>query len=226
MSMFTEIEGKCISFSGDNVWPPDFTPNIIYRNRVGRKSHQITAKLYRRLSPEVLCTGHGLFTDVRPEVYETFYENAKRLTKHFEMLLPAGSGAIGIEPAWIRIVPYQIPVRSGDTATVAVNIHNPLDKQASIRYRWMLPSGWTAKPAEQEITLSADETSNQKIAITVPDSFKINFPKQAITLDVTLDDNYLGQIAEAVAEFTPFGPAGAVHPPRLNKNCPEPPSYR
>lgn len=216
MSMFTKIEGKRIAFSGDNVWPSDFIPNIIYRNHVGKKSHQKTAKLYRKHQPELLCTGHGLFSDFDPDAYQTFCENSERLSGHFETLLPADTGVIGIEPAWIRIVPYQIPVRPGGTSTVAVQIHNPLEKQASIRYRWMLPSGWTARPAEQEITLSADETSYQKIVIDVPDSFKINFPKQAITLDVTLDENHLGQIAEAVAEFAPYGPAGA-RCPNLNR---------
>ena len=180
MSMFTEIEGKCIAFSGDNVWRPDFVPNIIYRNRVGRESHQVTAKLYRERKPEVLCTGHGLVTDVPPENFDTFYKNSKRLTEHFEMLLPTGSGIAGIEPAWIRIVPYQFPVRSGSTTTVAVQIHNPLENIAEISYRWVLPSGWIAAPAERKEALAPEEISNQKTGISVPDAFKNRFPKQAI----------------------------------------------
>ena len=212
MSMFTEIEGKTIAFSGDNVWPPGFIPNVVYRNHLDRESHQKTAKLFRDRRPDVLCTGHGIYEDIPPESYEKFPENAKRLSVLFDTLLPAGSGLTGIDPTWIRIVPYQFQVRYGAASSVNVEIKNPFERETAIEISWVLPAGWTATRATHVFALGVNGIVRKDFRILLPEATEVcknQFPKRAITLDVVIDGVQVGQIAEAVAEFAPYGPAGA-----------------
>jgi hypothetical protein len=245
MSMFTEIDGKRIAFSGDNVWPPDFTPSLIYRNHVHRGSHQITARLYREYRPEVLCSGHGLHINVPPEGYDQFYANARELTELFERLLPEDSGLLGLDPGWIQIYPYQSAAAPGGSVAVEVRARSPLEGPAVLEFSWVLPDGWSATPPAGSLEIAGtrdskagqdgkgrkvgDEASERlsSVATTapgtgaapavrlpctvrIPDGYEVRFPKQAIALEVTLNGQPMGQIAEAVFEFRPYGSAGAA----------------
>jgi len=210
MSMFTEMDGKRIAFSGDNIWPPDFLPSLIYRNHVHRTSHQITAKLYGEYRPEVLCSGHGLFTNVPAEGYDMFLANSRRLTELFDTLLPEGSGTLGVEPSWIQIYPYQIAAAAGKKLEARVRVKNPVPRKAKVKFRWVLPESWGARPAAGEIELGEGERREMPFELEIPAGWEATFPKQALALDVTLDGRHLGQVAEAVVEFRRYGPTGAA----------------
>jgi len=207
--MFTKLDGKRIAFSGDNVWPPMFIPSLIYRNHVHRTSHQITAKLYKTYRPEVLCSGHGLFTNVAPEGYDMFFSNTERLTELFGELLPEDSGTTGIEPSWFQIYPYQSHGEPGDTLSYEVRISNPLDHEVSVAYQWKLPVGWVADPTADTILMQAGATVRRRASIAIPESWEFTMPKQLITCDIILGDRAAGELAEAVVENRPYGPAGA-----------------
>lgn len=209
MSMFTEMDGKRIAFSGDNVWPPEFLPSLIYRNHVHRTSHQITAELYSEYRPQVLCSGHGLFTNVAPEGYDLFLSNARRLTELFDVLLPEKSGTLGLEPSWIRIYPYQIAAEPGTAVNGEVRIRNPLPRGAAVEYRWVVPNGWKVEPASGAATLTEGKAEKRPFRLVVPPDYETRYPKQAVALDVTLNGRALGQITEGVVEFRRYGPAGA-----------------
>ena len=209
MSMFTSIDGKRIAFSGDNVWPPDFVPSLIYRNHVHRTSHQITARLYQEYRPNVLCSGHGLFTNVAPEGYDLFLSNAQKLTELFGQLLPEDSGVLGLEPSWVQIYPYQIAGARGATVRVKVRIRNPLEKSAEVAVSWVLPDSWGATPADASINLDAEARQSLDFSIEIPSDYAFAQPKTAIAVDVSLNGRQLGQIAEAVVEHRRYGPAGA-----------------
>ena len=210
MSMFTTLDGKRLAFSGDNVWPPDFVPSLIYRNHVHRTSHQITARLYREYRPEVLCSGHGLFTNVAPEGYDQFFANAEKLTALFADLLPAESGILGLEPSWIQIYPYQIAAAPGTVAAVQVRIRNPVDKPADVLVAWVLPESWLVSPSEGRVGLDRGAGENLDFRIKIPAEYRFTQTKKAIALDVCLNGKQMGQLVEAVIECQRYGPAGAL----------------
>ena len=125
---------------------PGFVPSLIYRNHVHRTSHQITARLFREYRPEVLCSGHGLSTNVAPEGYDLFLANTEKLTALFDKLLPAESGILGIEPSWIQIYPYQMAGNPGEILRGEVRVRNPLPRTAKVEWTWTLP-GWVGGKA-------------------------------------------------------------------------------
>ncbi|MGQ9630122.1 MAG: MBL fold metallo-hydrolase [bacterium] len=214
MSMFTQMDGKRIAFSGDNVWPPTFVPSLIYRNHLHRTSHQMTAKLYKEYRPEILCSGHGLFTNVAPEGYDLFMDNARRLTELFDKLLPEGSGITGIEPSWIQIYPYQSAGDPGSKIDLEVRVHNPIPSAAKVEFDWVIPEGWRVKPRSGKMELPEGKNGRRKFEISIPSDYVFTYPKQAIALDVTLNGKHIGQITEGVVEGRPYGPA-AVRPKEI-----------
>jgi glyoxylase-like metal-dependent hydrolase (beta-lactamase superfamily II) len=209
MSLFTRIDGKRIAFSGDNLWPPGFTPSVIFRNHVHRTSHQVTAKLFKEYRPEILCGGHGLYTNIAPESYDIFLTNAEKLTELFEKLLPDSSGILGLEPSWIQIFPYQMRERRGESLAGEVRIRGPVPRTAHIEFSWVLPDGWQAQPAHDSVDLPEGGTMVRKFLLSIPASFQFSHPKQAVALDVRLDGREIGQVAEAVVEHLPYGGASA-----------------
>jgi glyoxylase-like metal-dependent hydrolase (beta-lactamase superfamily II) len=209
MAMFTEMDGKRIAFSGDNISLPNVIPSLIYRNHVHRTSHRQTAELFRERRPQVLCSGHALFTNVDPEGYDTFYANASRLTELFETLLPKESGILGIEPSWLQIVPYQIKAEAGARVKLEVRVRNPLAAPARVEVSWVLPEGWSTHPATAALDLAADSRGSLSAELLVPKGYVFRYPKLAVSLEATLNGKRLGQVAEAVVEHVPYGPAGA-----------------
>ena len=209
MAMFTTIDGRRIAFSGDNVWPPGFVPSLIYRNHVHRTSHQVTARLFREYRPQVICGGHGLYTNVAPEGYDLFMANAERLTELFDTLLPKDSGILGLEPSWMQIFPYQLAGSPGGVLRGQVRIKNPVPHRAEVRWKWALPEGWEAKPPQGIAHVEPDESTRSAFAISIPQTYQFSHPKQAIALDVIVDGKALGQITEAVVENRPYGGARA-----------------
>jgi hypothetical protein len=176
---------------------------LIYRNHVHRTSHLRTARLYRDYRPEVLCTGHGLFTNVAPEGYELFFSNAERLSALFNDLLPEQSGIRGLEPSWIQIYPYQMAADPGATLVGEVRIRNPLESTVDIHYRWVVPEG--------SVQLSMGAAVKKPFNISIPTTYCFLHPKQAVALEVVLGDQLLGQVVEAVVENRPYG-AASVRP--------------
>jgi hypothetical protein len=213
MSMFTIMDGKRIAFSGDNVFPPGFVPSLIYRNHVHRTSHQRTALLYKDYRPQVLCSGHGLFTNIPPEGYELFLSNAEKLTALFDTLLPDGSGILGIEPSWIQIFPYQMAGEPGGKISGEIRVQNPLPKESSIAWCWAVPEGWAATPSEGSVRVKAGQRATVTFTLAIAGSYSFAHPKQAIAIDVSVDGKALGQIAEAVVENRRYGAAGARKEP-------------
>jgi glyoxylase-like metal-dependent hydrolase (beta-lactamase superfamily II) len=213
MSMFTVMDGKRIAFSGDNVWPPGFVPSLIYRNHVHRTSHQVTARLYRDHRPEVLCSGHGLFTNVIPEGYDLFLSNAEKLTSLFDSLLPPQSGILGIEPSWIQIFPYQMRGAPGDVIRGEIRVRNPVPREAEVGWTWVLPEGWQASPSGGTLRVAADGREKLAFSLSIPAEHLFAHPKQAVTLEVVLEGRALGQVAEAIVENRPYGTSGPALQP-------------
>lgn len=205
LTMFTTMDGKRIAFSGDNVWPPGFIPSLIYRNHVHRTSHQVTARLFQQYRPEILCGGHGLYTNVAPEGYDLFMSNTEKMTELFDKLLPESSGILGLEPSWIQIYPYQMRGKPGEELGGEVRLQSPVPRAASVGYTWVLPEGWEALPASDSAEIPAGSKTARPFRLRIPAAYRFSHPKQAIALEVNLEGRELGQIAEAVVEHEPYG---------------------
>ncbi len=200
MGMFGMVDGHSIAFSGDNIFPiGGSTPSLIYRNHVHKTSHQQTARLYLEYMPDILCTGHDLQREVKPNVYHAFARKSRELTQHFETLLP-GEANFGVEPSWTSLYPYQSLAKPGDTINLQARINNYLARPASAEVRLVLPDGWEVTPDSAVLSVPAQGRAAASFRVRVPSNYVFRYPRVAIAADVTFDGQRLGQISEAVVE--------------------------
>jgi hypothetical protein len=204
MGMFGVIDGHSVAFSGDNISPLNATPSLIYRNHVHKTSHQQTARIYMEYMPEILCTGHDLQREVKPFIYQNFARKAEEMTQLFGMLLP-GEANFGLEPSWVQIYPYQSLARPGDTLDLQVRMTNFLDRMAQAKVELVLPNGWLSNPKSVELKLTPYARTMAPVSVHIPDTYKFQYPRIAITADVTYDGRKLGQIVEATVELRESG---------------------
>ena len=197
MAMFAEIDGHRVGFSGDNLSvSTGGHPSLIYRNHVHKTSHQQMAELYLRYQPDILCGGHELARDVKPEIYTNLAHIAGEMTRHFQMLLP-GEPNYGLEPSWAQLIPYQQSVRPGDTLKVTLHLNNYWPRVVRTQAHLEIPEGWEAVPAAATLDLPAEGTNDVEFSVQVPAGFVFSYPRLAIAADITLDGRRLGQVAEA-----------------------------
>ena len=200
MGMFAEIDGRSVAFSGDNIFPlHNSRPSLIYRNHVHKTSHQQTARLYLEYMPEILCAGHDLQREVKPQVYERFAQKSQHMTQLFETLLP-GEANFGLEPSWTQVYPYQSLARPGDGLDLEIRMVNFLPRPADAEVRLVVPGGWTVTPESARLRLAPQERSKAKFRVRVPGTYRFPYPRVAVAADVTFDGRHLGQISEATVE--------------------------
>jgi hypothetical protein len=200
MGMFGQVDGHSVAFSGDNIWPLDAsTPSLIYRNHVHKTSHQQTAGLYLKYLPDILCAGHDLQREVKPEAYKRFAEKARQMTQLFETLLP-GEANFGLEPSWTHLYPYQSLARPGDILNLQVRMTNFLSRPVRAEVGLVLPGAWKATPVSGGLELAPHGRGAMTFCVHIPASYVFPYPRVAIAADVTFDGRRLGQIAEATVE--------------------------
>jgi glyoxylase-like metal-dependent hydrolase (beta-lactamase superfamily II) len=197
MAMFAEIDGHRVGFSGDNLSVSSGGhPSLIYRNHVHKTSHQQMAALYLRYQPDILCGGHELARDVKPEVYANLAHVASEMTRHFQMLLP-GEPNYGLEPSWAQLVPYQQSAKPGEMMKITLHLNNYLKRGVSAQAHLEIPEGWLVTPVEAALDLAAEGTGDVEYSVTVPGDYVFAYPRLAIAADITLDGRRLGQVTEA-----------------------------
>jgi glyoxylase-like metal-dependent hydrolase (beta-lactamase superfamily II) len=206
MSMFGDVDGKTVGFTGDNLFIHFFplqnsTPSLIYRNHVHKTSHQITAQRLLEYMPEIICGGHELQREVKPQVYDLFMRKARELTQHFETLLP-GETNFGLEPSWVQICPYQSSAKAGDILPFQIRALNFLERPVDTQIKLVLPHSWHCEPPVAKLKLLPLKQTRFDLKVTIPNEFESAFPRLAIAADVTFDNRYLGQITEAVVHLT------------------------
>ena len=63
-----------------------------------------------------------------------------------------------------------------------------------------MPAGWKASPELQEFTVAPKGDGSAGFSVSVPESWDREEPRVALTADIRANGQYLGQIAEGVAD--------------------------
>lgn len=206
MAMFTTIDGARIAFTGDAFFndpdhPNSLRHNLIYRNEVKSGDHVQSIRNILDFEPNIIAPGHGRPFLIERATADNFERRAEKQDAFFRDLIADPDPDMGIDPAWIRLYPYQMMLLPGQTKRVEVRLRNHRPRRVQIRGVFVLPDGWRAQPAE--ISLAAEPKADAKTTatISVPANWSNPLSRVAIALDVMADGKYLGQIAEAVVDI-------------------------
>ncbi len=207
MAMFATIDGARVAFTGDAFFPTGsgesfLRHNLIFRNWVENDSHVKSIKTILEHEPNIVAPGHG-----KPFISnKTDLENLKRRLegqqKYFFDAIADPDCNFGLNPSWVRLYPYQLPARAGSSAKVELHVRNYRSHPMHLEGAVVLPPGWKAWPELLDLTIPAGQDGSVPFTVSVPEDWDRAKPRVALAVDVRADGEYLGQIAEGVADIS------------------------
>jgi hypothetical protein len=204
-----EADGRRIVATGDQQtteWRPGEQPEVLnyqYRNRFRIDDFRRSAELYRALNPELMISGHWTPRKVTPDYLDMLLEEGERVARLHRELLPPDID-FDAEGFGARITPYRSAVEPGRTLVLEVCVRNPFPTARTARVRMVLPRGWAARPAEQEVKPQGGGEATLVFEVTVPRGE--SGVRRRVAADLTVGRMRFGQQAEALVTVAPRRP--------------------
>jgi glyoxylase-like metal-dependent hydrolase (beta-lactamase superfamily II) len=206
-----EVDGVRVLFTGDQqegLGIPGERREVLnyqYRNRFRYTDYRDSARLYKRLAPGLLASGHWDPRWVDDGYLDYLAYAGWDLIDLHNALLPLDELDLGADGVLARIAPYRRDAEAGATVRYSITVRNPHGEAADAVLRLVLPVGWSADPPALERELAAGEEAEFEFDLHVgPGAVR----RARVAVDVTIGHLALGQHAEALVTVTPPGTHG------------------
>jgi glyoxylase-like metal-dependent hydrolase (beta-lactamase superfamily II) len=173
------------------------TLNYQYANRFRFDDFVDSARLYQRLRPDLMISGHWAPRRVDDAYLDMLLQRGTELARRHRDLLPLDEVDFGGEGFGARIYPYRSVVAAGEPLAVEVEVRNPFRERSSVRVDLVTPSGWTAVPESREVVVEGLDEACVSFSVTAPPG---RVRRARIAADLTVGDRNFGQHAEALVD--------------------------
>ena len=196
-----DVDGVRVLFTGDQqegLGVPGDRREILnyqYRNRFRIDDYRKSAKLYKRIAPGLLASGHWSPRWVDDGYLDYLDYAGDDLADMHHALLPLDELDLGADGVLARISPYRASAAAGSTVRFTVTVRNPHAEPARALVRPVVPSGWRAEPEIIEQTLRASEEVELRFDVHVGERMS---RRERVAVDLTIGSLRLGQHAEAL----------------------------
>jgi glyoxylase-like metal-dependent hydrolase (beta-lactamase superfamily II) len=207
MALHTTVDGKKLAFTGDAFFQANRSDgalrhNLIFRNHVENDSHLKSIRDLISREPQVICPGHGKSYPVDQAMMLATEKRFREQQQLFFEILPEGETNFGMDPSWVSIYPYQALLAPGRPQPLQLRARNYKASPMKLEIALVTPPEWRVEPDVVKLEIAAGASAKATVNVTVPRSWAAPGPRLAIAADVVRDGKYLGQITEAVVEFT------------------------
>jgi glyoxylase-like metal-dependent hydrolase (beta-lactamase superfamily II) len=206
MAMFADIDGARVAFTGDAFFPSNdarhqLRHNLIFRNWVENDSHVKSIRTILQHQPAIVAPGHGKpFLSNKADL-EELKQRLENQQRYFSAVIADPDCNFGLNPSWARLYPYQLEVKPGSRAEVELRVRNYRTKPMQVEAALVLPPGWKASPQTLSLAAMPREDRSGGFIVEVPENWDRAKRRVAFAADLMVDGQYLGQIAEAVADI-------------------------
>ena len=204
MVLFASIDGARVAFTGDAFFPRGdgtLRHNLIFRNWVENDSHVKSIRTILEHEPNIVAPGHGKpFLSNRADL-EDLKARLENQQEYFFDVISDADCNFGLNPSWVRLHPYQLLAKAGSSAALELRVRNYRSSPMRLEAALVLPEGWTASPQVLELTVSPKDDASGDFSLAIPENWDRQKPRVALAADIRADGQYLGQIAEAVADI-------------------------
>jgi glyoxylase-like metal-dependent hydrolase (beta-lactamase superfamily II) len=172
--------------------------NFQYRNRFRIDDFVDSALLYRRLSPDIMISGHWEPRRVDDRYLEMLLDKGEELARLHRLLLPLEDVDFGAEGFGARIYPYRSSVVDGEKLQLEIEVRNPFRHRSTLRVDLVTPEGWQVSPERREIEVDAlgeDVVQFTLVAAPGPPRRRVR-----IAANLVAGDRDFGQQAEALVD--------------------------
>jgi glyoxylase-like metal-dependent hydrolase (beta-lactamase superfamily II) len=210
-----EVDGVRVLFTGDQQEglgiPGDRREilNYQYRNRFRVTDFRDSARLYQRVAPALLASGHWEPRWVDEGYLDYLAFAGWDLIELHRALLPLDELDLGTDGILARITPYRREAVVGESVPYTVTVRNPHASPADAMLQLVLPQGWgTDRPVLERELAPGDEAELTFQVRVGPRAMR----RARIAVDVTIGGLRLGQHAEALLTVTAPASAPASTP--------------
>jgi glyoxylase-like metal-dependent hydrolase (beta-lactamase superfamily II) len=191
----TTIDGRSCLFSGDNFYPPQQwggTGGLCGLNgghplRGWRRS----IDLVLQLSPEWILASHIQPFPYRRADFLACRAWTEEVAAAMRDLAPDGMLERHHDPNWIALAPY-VQAAGDESIVVTATVGNPYARSVESEVRLVVPSGWRAGDAERRLVIEPYGVAAAEWQVEGTPGER----NEMVTLEVTFDGEYLGEIAE------------------------------
>lgn len=208
MALFVTIDGARVAFTGDAFFPyadPSqgvLRHNLIFRNHVESDSHLRSIRNLIDHEPNLMAPGHGRPFLVTREELLASEQKMRRQTELFQQIIADPDVNFGLDPSWCSIYPYQMVLGPGGTTQAEIRVQNYRKAPMKMEVVVVAPEDWRIEPDVLRFEAPSGQKSRQAFRISIPRGWVPRSPRFALAADVVCDGKYLGQITEAVVDFT------------------------
>ncbi|WP_274362975.1 MBL fold metallo-hydrolase [Paenibacillus thermotolerans] len=197
VAIYFETDGKRVVAGGDQYQGDDgLLWNYVYQNRFRIDDYRLSAELYRKLQPDVIITGHWEPLWVEPPYFEELKERGEALARLHRELLPLEAADFGAEGLSARMMPYQMTMKPGETASIGAEIANPFAHEETVTVRLIAPDGWQVEEQERQLHMKSNARETVQFDITAPEGLAAR--RVRVAIDMTAGETRFGQQAEAL----------------------------
>jgi glyoxylase-like metal-dependent hydrolase (beta-lactamase superfamily II) len=171
--------------------------NFQYRNRFRIDDFVDSALLYRRLSPDIMISGHWDPRRVDDAYLDMLLAKGEELARLHRTLLPLSEVDFGAEGFGARVHPYRSVVADGENLQLEVEVRNPFRHRSVLCVDLVAPPDWQVTPGRREVEVDAlgEACVQFKVVPAGP-------PRRRVRLAANLiaGDRDFGQQAEALVD--------------------------
>jgi glyoxylase-like metal-dependent hydrolase (beta-lactamase superfamily II) len=199
------IDGRSVVFTGDNIFGDPEDPRhtgheavVAHNSSVLEEGYIQGAEYLSRIRPDLLMGGHSYVMDRPAGLIERYRRWAYEMRDAWKGLIAGDEYRYGYDPFWIRVEPYRVKLRAGESAELAVSVRNFRPRPQSNRIVFDAPPGLSIEPGSWTGELAAESRSVFRVRLRAASDAAAGV--QIVGLDATLDGRRLGEWFDAVVE--------------------------
>ncbi len=206
VAVYTEVDGRKVIATGDQQeanWQPGVRPEVLnyqYKNGFRPEDYAASARLYQKLQPELMLTGHWGVREVDQPYLDELQRKADELIDLHHQVLARREFNFGPGDFMSTIRPYITVSGPGKLISYEVEVLNPLPEKGTARVSMTGPADWTFAPAQREVVLDAGASGVVSFACWSPADAG-HKRRVVLAADLTVDGHRFGQRAECLVDL-------------------------
>lgn len=199
-ALWTEVDGKRIVFTGDNLFGNSADPKqngheaVVARNSaIFEEGYILGSKYVRDLKPDIVMGSHSYVMPNPAAFLQRYHDWSIQIRDLYRDLLPDKNYEYQYDPYWVSAYPYRSDLSSGEEQTISVTVRNFRDTAQQHHIVLKLPKGVTAQPSVLDGTVPAKERKSYTVTLRADPSVAPT-GVQLVPFDITLDGQAKGEL--------------------------------